>query len=71
MLPEYRPQWTVRRGIEELYDAFREHELTVEQLTGSLLRVKRIVELQEAGLVDAGLRWRERAHVSARDLGGD
>jgi len=71
MLPEYRPQWTVRRGIEELYDAFREHELTVEQLTGSLLRVKRIVELQEAGLVDAALRWRERAHVSARDLGGD
>jgi len=71
VLPEYQPQWTVRRGVEELYDVFREHDLTVEELTGSLLRVKRIVELQEAGLVDADLRWRERAHVSARDLGGD
>ena len=71
VLPEYRPQWTVRRGVEELYDAFREHELTVEELTGSLLRVKRIVELQEAGLVDADLRWRRRVHVGARDLGGD
>lgn len=70
-LPEFHPTWTVRRGVEELYEAFRAHGLTIEELTGSLLRVKRILELQEAGLVDDGLRWLERAEVSARDLGGD
>ena len=34
-LPEFRPQWTVRRGIEQLYVAYKEHALTVEEFTGT------------------------------------
>src|SRR5216117_2455065 len=34
-LPDFRPEWTVRRGMEELYDAFRHHELTREAFTGT------------------------------------
>jgi nucleoside-diphosphate-sugar epimerase len=58
MLPEFQPQWTVPRGIEELYERYRELELTAEQFLGSkFLRIKRIKELQAAGRLDDSLRW--------------
>jgi nucleoside-diphosphate-sugar epimerase len=58
-LPGFEPRWTVRRGIEELYEAYTRHGLTLEQFTGpSYLRIKRVQELQEAGRLDDQLRWR-------------
>ena len=30
VLPSFEPQWTVRRGVEELYDAYREHGQTLD-----------------------------------------
>lgn len=57
-LPEYRPQWTVRRGMEQLSDAFRANGLTRENLFGDrYFRIKRIRALQSDGLLDASLRW--------------
>jgi nucleoside-diphosphate-sugar epimerase len=57
-LPEFQPRWTVREGIEELYRAYREHGLTLEEfLSGRYLRIKRIGELRAAGALDAELRW--------------
>jgi len=57
-LPEYQPQWTVRRGMEELRDAFEENGLTREELFGDrYFRIRRIRALQSAGLLDASLRW--------------
>jgi nucleoside-diphosphate-sugar epimerase len=59
VLPDFRPQWTVRRGIEELYQAFREANLRLEDLEGSrYLRIKRIGHLLDTGQLDADLRWR-------------
>jgi len=59
-LPEFRPQWMVQRGIEELSAAYRENHLTTERFTGSrYLRIKRIQELQGDGRLDAAMRWRE------------
>ena len=59
MLPGFKPQWTVRRGIEQLYEAYARHGLTYEQFTGpSYLRIKHVQELQEAGRLDDQLRWR-------------
>jgi nucleoside-diphosphate-sugar epimerase len=57
-LPEYRPQWTVRRGMEQLRDAFKANGLTREELLGDrYFRIKRIRALQAEGLLDASLRW--------------
>ena len=57
-LPEYRPQWTVRRGMEQLRDAFQRYGLTREELVGDrYFRIKRIRALQAEGVLDETLRW--------------
>jgi nucleoside-diphosphate-sugar epimerase len=57
-LPEYQPQWTVRRGMEQLRDAFKSYGLTREELQGDkYFRIKRIRALQSQGLLDGSLRW--------------
>jgi nucleoside-diphosphate-sugar epimerase len=57
-LPEYQPKWTVRRGMEQLRDAFKANKLTSQELLGDrYFRIKRIRALQSAGLIDAALRW--------------
>ena len=60
MLPACAPKWTVRRGVEELYDAYQRNGLTFEEFTGTrYLRINRVSELQDAGRLDEGLRWRQ------------
>lgn len=55
-LPAFQPVWTVRKGVEELYDAFQRYGLTLDSLTGPhLIRLARIRELQEAGRLDSSL----------------
>jgi nucleoside-diphosphate-sugar epimerase len=57
-LPEFQPTWTVQKGIEELYHAYRRHGLTLEEfLSARYLRIKRIGELRAADALDASLRW--------------
>jgi nucleoside-diphosphate-sugar epimerase len=57
-LPEYKPQWNVRRGMEQLRDAFERNGLTREELMSDrYFRIKRIRALQSQGLLDASLRW--------------
>ncbi len=58
-LHDFQPQWTVRRGIEELRLAYKRHGLTLEEFSGSrFLRIKRIRELMSDNLLDSNLRWR-------------
>jgi nucleoside-diphosphate-sugar epimerase len=54
-LPGFRTEWTVRRGIEELYASFREHDLTSDAFD-SYVRLRRIQELLRTGRVDRSLR---------------
>jgi nucleoside-diphosphate-sugar epimerase len=62
LLPEARTEWTVRRGVEELYEAYLRYGLTVEEFESSrFLRVKRVQELQRDGVLDDQLRRREAA----------
>jgi nucleoside-diphosphate-sugar epimerase len=66
LLPEFRPQWTVRKGIEELYDAYQRYGLTAFDFMGTkYLRIKRIKELQSEGLLDGSLRWRKEVPAVA------
>ncbi len=57
-LPDAKPQWTVRRGAEELYQAYKAHGLTLEEFESSrYLRIKHVSSLQESGRLDSNLRW--------------
>jgi nucleoside-diphosphate-sugar epimerase len=63
-LPEYTPRWTVRKGMEQLRDAFQTHGLTRDELLGDkYFRIKRLRALQAAGSLDDSLRW-----ISSGDL---
>jgi hypothetical protein len=57
--PRVRASVTVRRGVEQLYEAYARNRLTFEEFTGTrYLRIKLVRELQEAGRLDGELRWR-------------
>jgi nucleoside-diphosphate-sugar epimerase len=56
-LPGYAPSWTLRAGIEELYQAYRRHGLGKDEWLGSrYYRLRTIKELQSQGAVDGDLR---------------
>lgn len=57
-VPGYRPRWTLRDGIAQLYDAYLAYGLDYERFTGPhFLRIKSIKQFQEDGWVDQDLRW--------------
>ncbi|HUA22612.1 MAG TPA: SDR family oxidoreductase [Steroidobacteraceae bacterium] len=58
-LPAFQPQWTVRKGIEQVYGALCHHGTSAEEfLSSQFIRLKRIRELQTTGALDEMLRWR-------------
>jgi nucleoside-diphosphate-sugar epimerase len=58
VLPEFQPRWTVQKGVEELYEAYRRYDLTeAEFLGGRYVRLNEIKRLQSEGRLDDQLRW--------------
>ena len=56
-LPGFRAEWTLKRGIEELYAAYRDGGLTREEFLGPrYYRLKTIEGLRQRGRLDAELR---------------
>jgi nucleoside-diphosphate-sugar epimerase len=59
-LPEYQPRWSVRKGVQELYAAYQQVGITVDEFEGPRYRrVSHIKELMTKGQLDEKLRWRE------------
>jgi len=59
VLTEFRPRWTVREGVEQLYHGYRDGDLTSADFAGDrYLRIKHIQRLDAEGRLDADLRWR-------------
>ena len=58
-LPAFRPRWTARKGAEELLEAYRRNELTMELAQGRYKRLAWLSALREQGRLDAALRWIE------------
>jgi nucleoside-diphosphate-sugar epimerase len=57
-IPEFRPQWTVAKGIEQLAEAYQRYGLSIEALTGPRhQRLKHINALRESARLDDELRW--------------
>jgi nucleoside-diphosphate-sugar epimerase len=68
-LPEFKPQWTVRRGMEQLFAAFQKNRLTKEEFVGTkYLRIKHIEKLLQEDRLTADLRWRQRHVGRAEDF---
>jgi Nucleoside-diphosphate-sugar epimerases len=60
-LPEFRPQWTVRSGIEQLYRCYRAQNLARDEFVGTrYTRIKHIKRLQEERRLDINLRWQSQ-----------
>ena len=58
LLPGFQPQWTARKGAQELYHAYRNVGLRPEDMErGRYVRLTQIRRLQKSGQLDAFLRW--------------
>ncbi|HEX3776020.1 MAG TPA: NAD(P)-dependent oxidoreductase [Polyangiaceae bacterium] len=56
-LPGFHPTWTLRKGIEEMYRAYRDGEMTAEEFLGPrYYRLRTVQGLQERGSLDVNLR---------------
>ena len=55
--PNAVPRWTVRHGVEELYEAYRRNGLTAEDFKHRYVRIAHIKRLLEEGRLDSTLRW--------------
>jgi nucleoside-diphosphate-sugar epimerase len=66
MLPGFQPQWNVRMGAQQLYDAYKLVGLTAEDIeSGRYARIARIRKLMSTGQVNQSLRWSERSAETA------
>jgi len=58
MVPGFRPRWTARRGVQELYEAYQRIGLTAADIEkGRYVRISEIRRLQKAGELDSNLIW--------------
>jgi nucleoside-diphosphate-sugar epimerase len=56
-LPGYSPTWTLRKGIEEMYQAYRDGHMTAEEFLGPrYYRLRTIQGLKERNVLDENLR---------------
>ena len=57
VLPDFQPTWTVRKGVEELYQAYIANNLGYDEFVSSrYLRIKHVREEQDAGRLSEDLR---------------
>jgi nucleoside-diphosphate-sugar epimerase len=60
VLPDFKPQWDARKGAEQVYEAYRTSNLTLEEFEGPRYqRISHIKKLIADGILDGELR-----HVS-------
>jgi hypothetical protein len=56
-LPGYTPEWTVRQGIQEIYEAYKNGGMTKDLFMGpKYYRLKTVQGLKERGIIDERLR---------------
>jgi nucleoside-diphosphate-sugar epimerase len=65
VLPEFKPQWSARRGAEELYAAYQKVGITLEDFEGPRYqRISHIKRLIATEKIDENLRWTQPALAS-------
>jgi len=57
-LPEFQPKWDARKGAQELYEVYKQHDLKLDDFEGpKYKRIDHIKLLISNGTLDASLRW--------------
>ena len=57
-LPKFKPQWDARKGAQELYEAYKECDLKLDEFEGpKYKRIDHIKLLLSDGMLDSSLRW--------------
>ena len=56
VLPAFATKWTVRRGAEQLYEAFVNYGIGSDAFLGKLLRIQHVRSLQASGVLGDDLR---------------
>jgi nucleoside-diphosphate-sugar epimerase len=65
-VPGFRPQWTARKGAQEMYEAFRAADLSSADLErGRYTRINHIQDLMKSGQLDSSLRWSQNRMETA------
>jgi nucleoside-diphosphate-sugar epimerase len=66
VLPNFKPQWTARKGAQELYDAYRNAGLSTAELNAKrFVRMNQISKLLDAQALDSSLRWTTESQAVA------
>jgi len=62
VLPEFKPQWDARKGAQQLYEAYKKIDLTLEEFEGPRYqRIAHIKMLMREGVIDKELRKSQAA----------
>jgi len=65
VLEHYKPRWTVKKGVEECYETYKKHGVTLEEFEGpKYQRLAHIKMLMANGTIDSDLRFRESTNVA-------
>jgi nucleoside-diphosphate-sugar epimerase len=65
VLPTFVPQWTARKGAQELYEAYRAARLSAADLEAArYIRISHIQKLMKTGCLNPSLRWMHQPTVT-------
>lgn len=66
VLPDFQPQWDARKGAQELYQAYQQVGLTLEEFEGpKYQRIAHLKQLLSSGRLAENLRWQTPAPTTA------
>jgi hypothetical protein len=69
MIPEFKPQWNARKGVRELYDAYRAVNLSLEDFQSTRYsRIDYIKGLLKNQNLDSSLRWTAKAAAGVGEV---
>lgn len=69
-IPEFKPRWTAQRGALQLYEAYKEIGLKLDEFEGPRYkRIDHIKQLIAGGLLNSDLRWTENAELRTAAAG--
>ncbi len=64
VLPDFKPVWGLKRGIRQLYEAFKNNGLTLEEFQGrKYTRIKQLQYLLNSNILNSEFRWRRSNEV--------
>jgi nucleoside-diphosphate-sugar epimerase len=64
VMPGFQPQWTARRGAQQLYEAYQKVGLSLEEFEGArYMRIDHLRGLLKTGALDSSFRW---AHAGSQ-----